>query len=109
MTRFTVNGRFLGVTPPTGIQRVARSLLSAALPALGTDVAVVAPRDVRDPLVDRCVGRSNGPVSGLAWEQLTLPVAARRSVSVSLANTGPLVAPGGSAVLVHDLAPLREV
>lgn len=107
-SRFTVNGRFLGVRAPTGIQRVARSLLAAALPALQPDVVVVSPRNVDDPLVDRHAGRSLGPVSGLAWEQLTLPLAARGSVSVSLANTGPLLTRGGSAVLIHDLAPLTN-
>jgi glycosyltransferase involved in cell wall biosynthesis len=106
--RFTINGRFLGVSSPTGIQRVARSLLAAALPTLGSEASVIAPHGVGDALVNRCIGRSGGPLTGLAWEQVTLPVAARRSVTVSLANTGPLLATGGSAILIHDLAPLTN-
>lgn len=107
MARFVVNGRFLGVTPPTGIQRVARSFLIAAKATFGDDMTVVVPRRIDDPLADIQAGLWRGPLSGLAWEQIHLPMMSRGAVTVSLANTGPVVA-GTAALLVHDLAPLTN-
>ena len=104
---FTVNGRFLAARPATGIQRVARSLLAHTRPHLGAELRVLAPSPVDDPLVDRLLGTTRGPVSGFWWEQGVLAIASRHTVTVSLANTGPL-AVGRSAVLIHDLAPLIE-
>jgi glycosyltransferase involved in cell wall biosynthesis len=101
-----VNGRFLRATP-TGLHRVARSLLAAALDA-GLDAEVVAPPGADDPLVTTTVGRAGeGTLSDHVWEQVVLPAHAKRRVVLSLANTAPLAARRG-VVLVHDLAPLVE-
>jgi glycosyltransferase involved in cell wall biosynthesis len=47
-------------------------------------------------------------MTGQAWEQLTLPLAARRSeLLLSPANMAPL-AGRGNVVVIHDLAPFRD-
>ena len=46
--------------------------------------------------------------AGQAWEQLALPLGARRSeLLLSPANMAPL-AGRGNVVVIHDLAPFRE-
>ena len=102
-----VNGRFLGIESPTGVQRVARSLLAAARIVSPENFDVLAPIEVLDPLVDRHVGSASGRARGLVWEQVILTTHARRRTVMSLANTGP-VAAASSVLLVHDLAPLLE-
>ncbi len=98
-----VNGRFLRATP-VGLHRVAASMLDAAVGA-GLDATVLAPPGVGDPRVDRHVWGPPGRFGDHAWEQVSLPAAARRRLVLSLANTAPLLA-RRSAVLVHDLAPV---
>ena len=95
-----VNGRFLRAQP-TGLHRVARSLLDqlrARVP-----VAVYAPASIDDRDVDRRQRSLGGRAGDHVWEQLTLPFVARRVPIVSLANTAPVGA-RRSAVMVHDLA-----
>lgn len=127
-----VNGRFLRATP-TGLHRVARSLLTAAIDA-GLPVQVAAPPGVTDPLVrqwplpasrppgadgdgrpptrrrsprrpDRGSGGIERRLGDQAWEQFMLPRLAGGHQVLSLTNTSPLAA-RRSTVLVHDLAPL---
>ncbi len=111
--QLVINGRFLRATP-TGLHRVARSLLTAALEA-GLDARVMAPAGVSDPLVSRSPSRSVAAgraihsrarrMTDQAWEQTVLPVVAGPSKVLSLTNTAPLAA-RHSIVMVHDLAPL---
>jgi glycosyltransferase involved in cell wall biosynthesis len=98
-----VNGRFLSGTP-TGLHRVGRSLLDAARRA-GLDAEVVAPAGTSDARVDRTLPSPPGVVGTLVWEQLALPLYARRRTTLSLTNTAPVAAIDG-VVLVHDLATL---
>ncbi|MDQ1706400.1 MAG: hypothetical protein QOF18_2766 [Frankiaceae bacterium] len=98
-----VNGRFLRGTP-TGLHRVARSLLDAAR-SQGLAAEVLAPTGVTDPRVDRILAAPPGLAGDHVWEQLVLPAATRGRVVLSLANTAPVIA-GRGVVLVHDLAPL---
>ena len=98
-----VNGRFLRVAP-TGMQRAARTLVSA-LRESGLRFEVVAPRGTSDELIDRHVGRLPGRVGDILWEQLVLPVAVRRDYVLSPTNLAPLAA-RRSIVWTHDLAPL---
>lgn len=98
-----VNGRFLRATP-TGLHRVGRSLLDAAV-AAGLDAEVLAPPGVDDPRVTRSLPGPSGGVGDHLWEQVALPRAAGDRPVLSLANTAPLLAHRGF-VLVHDLAPL---
>ena len=102
MTSYVVNGRFLRVRP-TGLHRMARMLLVAALDA-GLDAEVFAPSDTDDPLVDRRLGGPRGRAGGHVFEQVLLPLAARGRPVLSLTNTAPLA--GHGVVMVHDLAPL---
>lgn len=99
--RWIVNGRFLA-SRATGLQRVARSLLAAAL-AAGLDAEVVAPSGVDDPLVDRHLRAAAGRAGHHLWEQVALPAAAGRRPVLSLVNTAPVLARRGT-VMVHDLA-----
>lgn len=86
-----VNGRFLDGTT-TGLHRVARSLLDAAVEQ-GLEVEVLRPPE------------GAGFLRGHLWEQVELPARAGNRLVLSLANTAP-VAARRSAVMVHDLAPL---
>jgi glycosyltransferase involved in cell wall biosynthesis len=97
---FLVDGRFLSARP-TGLHRVARSYVVAARDA-GVTIEVWAPSGTTDPLVDREIRVPAGRAGGRMWEQVVLPVAARRRPIWSLTNTAPLAAPG--VVVVHDLA-----
>jgi glycosyltransferase involved in cell wall biosynthesis len=97
---YVVDGRFL-FSRPTGLHRVARNYLLAAIGA-GVELEVWAPGGAGDPLVDRPVRMPGGRASGRLWEQLVLPAAAHGRPIWSLTNTAPLVAPG--VVVVHDLA-----
>jgi glycosyltransferase involved in cell wall biosynthesis len=99
-TSYVVDGRFLA-SRPTGLHRVARSFVAAARES-GVDLEVWAPSGTTDPLVDRLIRCPGGRVGGRIFEQLVLPVAARRRGLWSLTNTAPLLAP--DVVVVHDLA-----
>ena len=100
MTALVVNGRFLRAQP-TGLHRVARSLLTELNARVET--SVFAPNGVDDPAVDRRQWAPRGRAGDHVWEQIVLPIAARNAPVVSLANTAPLAA-RRSAVMVHDLA-----
>jgi glycosyltransferase involved in cell wall biosynthesis len=79
-----------------GVERWAREL-SARLPALAPGRYAVA----RPP-------RALAHRAGHAWEQLVLPVAARRAQAILCpANLAPL-AGRRNVVVLHDVAPLRE-
>ena len=99
-----VNGRFLGAKR-TGLHRVARNLLASAKEA-GLETEVVAPPAVVDPAVDRTVPGPPGRLGAHLWEQIILPIVARRRLVLSLANTAPVFAARG-AVMVHDLSTVR--
>ena len=98
-----VNGRFLRGTP-TGLHRVGRSLLDAAL-AHGLVAEVLAPPGVTDERVDRVLRAPGGRGGDQLWEQVMLPAVARGRIVLSLTNTAPVAARRG-VVMVHDLAPL---
>jgi len=106
--RVGVNGRFLGARRG-GVQRFALQVLLG----LGRreEVVLLLPRGGRPPddlpASVRVVG---GVLPGHAWEQLELPVAARRAgadVVVHPANAAPLWG-GPNVVVLHDLGPLSE-
>ena len=76
-----VNGRFT-TQAVTGVQRFAAEV-TAHLPG----AEVLAP---------------SGRLRGQAWEQLSLPGAARRGLLLNLGNTAPLLRRGPQAVVIHD-------
>jgi len=110
-----INGRFL-LQPITGVQRVARELLTTLdglaaegeiavnlrvlLPAKGE---LVAPLSLRAARLER-VGR----LTGHAWEQLELPLHASKNYLVCLGNTAPILrflqAGRPTLTMVHDLS-----
>ncbi len=98
-----LNGRFLA-QGLTGVQRYAREI-ARALDAMPDRPAItlVAPPGARDlDLFPHLDPRVIGSRSGQAWEQWTLPRAARGGLLLSLGNTGPLLAGGRQAVVIHD-------
>ena len=97
-----VNGRFLRSPRPTGMHRVARSVVDAAR-AGGLDAAVLAPPGIDDPRVDRVVWSPPGRLGDHLWEQVSLPLAAHGRPVLSLLNTAPVVL-RRAATMVHDLA-----
>ena len=103
MSGLVVNGRFLRATP-TGLHRVARSLLDAAREH-GLSADVLAPPGVEDVRVTRVLNGPSGEIGDHMWEQMVLPRAAGDRPVLSLTNTAPVFARRGF-VLVHDLAPL---
>lgn len=106
--RVCVNGRFLGA-PPTGVQRFASEVTRRL--ADRTEVVLLTPSDAvfaadEVPSARRIQGR----LPGVAWEQLELPLAARRAgadVVLHPANAAPWWG-GPHVVVLHDLAPLTE-
>ena len=95
-----VNGRFLRAKP-TGVHRVARSLLGEL--RTRTDATVYAPRTINDPAVGRRLWAPPGRIGDHLWEQVVLPAAASGAPIVSLGNTAPVVA-RRAAIMVYDLA-----
>jgi glycosyltransferase involved in cell wall biosynthesis len=104
--RLGFNGRFLHARP-SGVQRFARELLTRL--ARLADVTLFLPGGVGAPRTE--AARSDtGRLHAHFWEQLELPLQARRArVDVLLhpANAAPLWG-GPNVVVLHDLAPLVE-
>ncbi|MET0341064.1 MAG: glycosyltransferase family 1 protein [Polyangiales bacterium] len=104
-----INGRFLGQRL-TGVQRYAHESLRA-LDALvargeaGPDVRfeVLAPPGVKSPELTAIAFRNVGRLRGNAWEQLSLPRAAKASLLLGFGPTGPAVK-ASQIVTVHDAA-----
>jgi glycosyltransferase involved in cell wall biosynthesis len=100
----TINGRFLS-RPAPGVNRFARELLRAWLPAHARkdNIAFSAPRSSPRPEGNEFAipWRSAGAFNGHAWEQLQLPRVCGDDVLLSLCNTGPVGRHRQLAVL-HD-------
>lgn len=83
--RTYLNGRFLGVTSPSGVQRYAHELMG-----LGEFEVL------------RCPRLFAGRFAGQLWEQLWLPIRTLGKPLVSLCNSGPIVK-RRHLVVIHDL------
>ena len=115
-TTVWINARFLD-RPVTGVERVARELLSVlATQHLDDDgcwldgerrfrFRLVAPASTRapSPWPNLPLERA-GALDGHAWEQLDLPLRTRGDWLVSLCNTGPLVK-RHHILFLHDAQP----
>ncbi len=109
-----LNGRFL-TQPVTGVQRVARALLSE-LDAFAADGALPTPRLVvpaRATLIDPPALRAikierAGVLIGHAWEQIELPFVTGGDTLLCLGNTAPVArlkrGKHPTLVMVHDLS-----
>lgn len=111
MTPVFINGRFLAQRL-TGIQRFAREVvlgfdrLLADDPVLAArlDVRLLTPRDAGSDLdLGRIAVQRVGRLTGHAWDQTELALAARGGVLLSLCSTGPL-AHGDQVIGLHDAA-----
>src|SRR4051812_40220778 len=108
MASVFINGRFL-TQRTTGVQRYAQQTL-LALDDLVSESSVscpsftvLAPRGTATPSLRTIRFREVGPLRGNAWEQLTLPIAARGGLLLSFAPTGPIVK-ARQLVTIHDAA-----
>jgi glycosyltransferase involved in cell wall biosynthesis len=109
MSTVYINGRFL-TQRTTGVQRYALETLLAidALFAAGrgvpaTKLVLLAPPGTRAPPLQTIAFRTVGPLSGNAWEQLSLPLATRGELLLSFSATGPLLK-RSQIVTMHDAA-----
>lgn len=100
-----INGKFLSV-PMTGVHRVAHELANAladlaAEGAIGK-AEVWLPYDgaVRAKAL-RLPSRIVGPLRGIPWEQITLPLASRGRLLLNLCNIGPIAATN-AVTMIHD-------
>ena len=103
-----INARFLAA-PLGGVQRFAREVSARVLERC--DVVLFMPRATDLPSAwQGRVRTDTGMLRSHAWEQLELPVRARRSCDVllNLANTAPLAHTAPQVVMVHDLLPLTH-
>lgn len=100
-----INGKFLSV-PMTGVHRVAQELANAiadlSADGAATHAEVWMPHDGAERAkAIRLGSRVIGPLRGIAWEQLTLPVAARGKMLLNLCNIAP-VAATNAVTMIHD-------
>jgi glycosyltransferase involved in cell wall biosynthesis len=101
---FAINGKFTSQRI-TGVQRVAYEL-TRAMQMRGTpgdELEVFVPQDAVEPGTLLKRQRRFPWLRGNLWEQITLPIAARRTTLVNLCNTNPLFK-RRQIVMVHDMA-----
>ncbi len=108
--KIIINGKFLRAAP-TGVHRVATELANALATlvrdkdpdATGLDLTVWYPHDGADNAADIAMSRRLlGPMTGIPWEQITLPLAKRKGTLLNLCNIGPVLA-GDALTMIHDV------
>ena len=108
--QFIINGRFLA-SQPVGVHRVATELVRHAHSLIEDDPALARriglklwiPADAEERAAALGVPyRVIGPLTGNAWEQLTLPARAGRDTVVSLCNVGPVLR-RNAVTMLHDV------
>lgn len=108
--RLGLNGRFLAA-PVTGVQRFAWEVGRRVLSTPDVEGVLFLPAGVEAPVgVDPGVEVVPGRTPGYLWEQVELPIRARRAgvdLLLNLANALPL-AGGPHLVAVHDVLPLTD-
>ncbi len=107
--QFIVNGKFLRAES-TGVHRVATELANALAaldaqghPAMdGMAFSVLRTRDgaARESTIDLAC-RELRPLTGIPWEQLTLPLRKGNATLLNLCNIGPVVA-RDAVTMIHD-------
>lgn len=99
-----INGKFTSQRI-TGVQRVAfeltRAMQMRAMP--GKELEVFVPQDAVAPGTLLKRQRRFPWFRGNLWEQITLPIASRKTTLVNLCNTNPLFK-RRQIVMVHDMA-----
>ena len=105
-TLVAVNGKWLGQTR-TGTQRYAEELTRRLVGDPRLDVLLCLPRGVPVPTwVPAAVDVRRSRLTGIAFEQLALPVLARGRLVLSLAGPAPLLLRRQVATF-HDATPFR--
>lgn len=108
-SNFVINGKFLRA-PPTGVHRVAAELANAIADlqterheALAQqDWSLWIPRDgVARAAELRLPTRTVDFLTGIPWEQITLPLFQQRTTLINLCNIGP-VASRNAVTMIHD-------
>lgn len=101
MESFGINGRYL-TQGLTGVQRYARNIVDE-LDQLGAAQGsiVFSPQGADHPQYKSLSGLNCGSMSGYAWEQIELPIAARGKRLLNLCNMAPLVKTD-QIVCIHD-------
>lgn len=106
-----INGRYLE-RAITGVERVARGIVSAIEERMGADGLLRVDGHVLEPRIvasratlsqppGRMPVQRGGRLSGHLWEQCELPWLARDGILLNLCNTAPLFA-GRQVTYVHD-------
>lgn len=105
-----INGKFLRAAP-TGVHRVATELANALAAlveendpaAAGLDLSVWHPYDGARNAADIAMARRQvGPMTGIPWEQITLPLTKRRGTLLNLCNIGPVLT-RDALTMIHDV------
>jgi glycosyltransferase involved in cell wall biosynthesis len=105
-----INGKFLRA-PPTGVHRVAAELANALAdlkteghPSVSEfDMSLCVPADAEKRAREiRIPTRTISFLTGIPWEQLTLPFYRRKAMLISLCNIGPVVA-RNAVTMIHDV------
>lgn len=101
---FAINGKFTS-QPITGVQRVAYELTRAMQlrEKPGGELEIFVPQNAVEPGASLKRQRRFPWLRGTLWEQITLPIAARRTTLVNLCNTNPILK-RRQVVMVHDMA-----
>jgi len=101
-----INGKFLSAAP-TGVHRVAAELANALADLAADhpgelDIELWLPRDaVERAAAIRLPARLLGKLTGIAWEQLSIPWRNRDRLLLNLCNIGP-VARANAITMIHD-------
>lgn len=105
-----INGKFLRAAP-TGVHRVATELANALAvlvqendpDAAGLDLCVWHPYDGARNAEDIAMARRQvGPMTGIPWEQITLPLTKRQGTLLNLCNIGPVLT-SDALTMIHDV------
>jgi glycosyltransferase involved in cell wall biosynthesis len=108
--KIVLNGKFLRV-PSTGVHRVAAELAAALWALKQEDHASVRAMDFEILLPRDGLARARNLslpyrvvdfMTGIPWEQFTLPFASRRSTVLSLCNIGPVLS-RDAITMIHDV------
>jgi glycosyltransferase involved in cell wall biosynthesis len=109
MNTVAFNGKFL-TAPPTGVHRVAGSLIqsvdeilrSGARQSAKAAWELLCPPDARRSLPTTVIATHHfGPLTWQFWEQFQLPLRTRNTLLVNLCNLAPLAHRGG-VTMIHD-------
>ncbi|WP_175924911.1 glycosyltransferase family 4 protein [Burkholderia cepacia] len=100
--KLVYNGRF-ATQKTTGVQRVARELIAALVRTQPQDSVTLLVPPHTDTVVSGTKTVKVGFAKGVIWEQLVLPLFARRDRIVNLSNSGSIFR-GNQIIYMHDAA-----